>query len=176
MRATVRLLVAALFFVAGPNALGTEPATCVLAGFHIGDAFPARPDRKQFRSSNTKFLEPLPEGASVFRLATSPDDTSEFVAVKDGRVVAIVRELNVDQLNQYFAALTARYGDPIGAGGQERHALGSIVTVKDRATWISTDCGAAFELVKRTRALGTIIRQSAALVVTPAPSGDDLLK
>lgn len=157
-------------------AVADEGDRCALAGLRLGGAFPGDLKPNQYKGDSTKFLEGLPAGTYVYRLLKGSPGTEDFVAVREGKVLRVVREFSVERVNTFMSALLEKYGDPVPVDSSEGRQLGAFATLKDRVTWIVPECSASVELVRRTRMRGALVTQKAAIVLAPHAAGDASLR
>ncbi len=196
-----------LIALVGPAVSAEDTKTdCQLGGWSVGVPFLDHAEDKKFSKSKTKFYRPA-KNTDLYRVDIKKDEAEDcspedfrlsggtscsdsqqsgnkkgqkdYVAVREGVVIAVVREFPPEETQKYIAALVKRYGDPASTpnsdSGIDGRSLGSLATINERTVWLVEACGAVIEIVQRTKILGTMASQKSALVITEMQEPDDIL-
>lgn len=177
-RLTACLVGAFLCTASIQRAFSEDVDRCAIGGWMIGMPFPGDLGEKDYQRATSRFLKGLGTDVAVFRLKNNPTNNRDFVAVADGKVIGIAREINAEDLDRYYEALTSRFGDPITPGPAVFAGFGKAGKASERLTWPTQECGVDFYLVRLVYGIGTLVAESAAVVAKKpeAATQDDPLR
>jgi hypothetical protein len=131
-----------------------EVTSCAIGGFTIGQAVADIKNDKRFVKTTPKIYRN--SSVTIYKTINSDTRYVQYIGVKSGSVVALIREFSGDEVSKIFAALNQKYGDSVAADMMPHvksgySLFGGSVKMENRALWKDANCGLDIEMVKQTK-------------------------